>query len=387
MSVPISFALYTLVYIISTSILLFCQKVSHGKIKFGKGCHRKHKIVYLLPLLAGIPVIMMSTFRYGIGTDFDAFYYEYQWCAKNINSYDSLMQAVKGFNDEVGLIVLIKLGDVIFHSFQGFLFLASLLTVIPVIIAFIIFDSEHTPFCFLIYLLTLFPSSFNGIHQHIAVSLSLLAIVLGYKNCYIRALMLILAAMFFHKTAFITIACLVCIKISRRYPTLKLGAIILIACGCLIAYRYLIGMLIQIPSFSKYAYAFNEEYGYSINYLIMHLALKIPFLMIILLFYHNILQIDRRNMALICYVIMDFLGVFLAFHVRWAMRLQYYTLSVAPLISVSLFKALNRGSKKNNIIIIRTILIAIYIFRFVILYGVYRYDEIIPYSFVTTLMK
>lgn len=110
MSVPISFALYTLVYIISTSILLFYQKVSHGKIKFGKGCYRKHKIVYLLPLLAGIPVIMMSTFRYGIGTDFDAFYYEYQWCAKNINSYDSMMQAVKGFNDEVGLIVLIKLG-------------------------------------------------------------------------------------------------------------------------------------------------------------------------------------------------------------------------------------------------------------------------------------
>lgn len=92
-------------------------------------------------------------------------------------------------------------------------------------------------------------------------------------------------------------------------------------------------------------------------------------------------------MALICYVIMDFLGVFLAFHVRWAMRLQYYTLSVVPLVSVSLFKALNKGSKKNNIIIIRTILIAIYIFRFIILYGVYRYDEIIPYSFVTTLMK
>lgn len=66
-------------------------------------------------------------------------------------------------------------------------------------------------------------------------------------------------------------------KSIKKIPTLKLGTIILIASGCLIAYRYLIGMLIQIPSFSKYAYAFNEEYGYSINYLIMHLALKIPF--------------------------------------------------------------------------------------------------------------
>lgn len=386
MSAFSSYITYALTYIISTSILVLYQKINSKTIKFGNSQYCLKIIKIILIIFACIPVVMLATFRKGIGTDFDAFFYEYQWCAKNVVSYEQLLQASVNFNDEVGLLFLMKAGKMLFGSFQGFLFLASILTIGPVIVAFIMYDSKNVAFCFLIYLLTLFPSSFNGIHQHIAVALSLLAIVLAYKERFITSVIMILIAFFFHKTALVTFAFLICLKIFKRYPTLKLSVIVMIACFSLIGYKNLIQLVLNIPLLGKYSYAFNENYIYSINYLIMHSVLKIPLLFIMIVFYTTILKSDRKNTALVCYTVIDFLGIFLAFYIRWAMRLQYYTLAVAPLLILNISNAFNKHLKKKEAFLIKFLMIAVYIFRFIVLFGLYRYDEIIPYSFITIFM-
>ena len=155
MSVFGTYLLYFTVFIASGLLLLLFKKTYNYRFTL-----RSVEITWLfrgiLLVVAGIFPILLATFRYDTGTDFFSFLPEYRWSLKNINSLAMLQRGMFGYNDEAGLLLLMKISGEIFHSFQGFLFLASCLTVIPALCAFYIYDKECVDLCFFLYLILLF---------------------------------------------------------------------------------------------------------------------------------------------------------------------------------------------------------------------------------------
>ena len=134
-----------------------------------------------------------------------------------------------------------------------------------------------------------------------------------------------------------------------------------------------------VPFLAKYEYAFSENYEFSINFIIMHISFKLPLLMLALFCYKKLLKSDKRNLALLAYLFIDIVFVFSAFYMRWTMRMQYYTMAVAPLLISNMLSdySENTGNKK----ILKYILLLTYLIRFFVLFGIYKYDSVIPYAF------
>ncbi|MCI8782074.1 MAG: EpsG family protein [Dorea sp.] len=375
-----TYTLYIGVFLLTTAMLFLFKHTFKYKLKAGSiDLNFVFRLIFMIISL--MPLILMATYRYDTGTDYFSFESTYNWCMRNLDSFSQLQKAVLGFNDEPGMLILLRMGGTIFGSFQGFLFLASILTVVPALIAFIIYDNEHFDFCFLIYLFTLYLSSYNGIHQHIAVSWSLLAVVLAYKEKYLKAVLLILFVMLFHTTAVFTFVFLILILWSKRNIELKLHIVLLISIISIIGMQIILSLLSKMPLLARYEYAFNEHHVFSVNFIIMHMAFKIPLIVVMLLRYKKLIKNDRRTFALLAYTLFDAVFVFSAFYMRWSMRMQYYTLSVSPLLLINIFESYEEENNSNRVFI-KSALTITYIVRFFVLFGIYSYDSVIPYTFL-----
>lgn len=378
MSMISTYILYLSVFAFTAVMLYICRYTY--RINYSCGKLNVSNCIRIVSLLFSVSlVILLSTFRFNTGTDYSSFENEYRWCTNNLNSIDSLKIAVEGYGDEPGLFILMKIGELLFGSFHGFLFLSSILTVIPVLIAYYIFDNKYIHYSFLLYLLSLFLSSFNGIHQHISVSLCLLAIVLAYKKRYIFSILIIIFAYFFHQTALFSFVFLILIYLSRKKTIAKFYLIVVISILSAISMKFILSVMRVVPFLAKYEYAFSENYEFSINFIIMHISFKLPLLMLALFCYKKLLKSDKRNLALLAYLFIDIVFVFSAFYMRWTMRMQYYTMAVAPLLISNMLSdySENTGNKK----ILKYILLLTYLIRFFVLFGIYKYDSVIPYAF------
>jgi len=176
-----------------------------------------------------LPLVILFTFRYGVGEDYFSYLDDYNWYGPrefNVLPY--------GYT-EMGYGAINIIAYRLFNSYTGLLFLNSLLILLPAIWALILFDTKQFPIGLSIYLLTLFPSSFNGMRQHIAVSFTMLAIVLIYKGKMFKYIFCVLVAILFHKTSIIDFLFLFLCKNRRKNEYLKfIGMIILIVIGIIL---------------------------------------------------------------------------------------------------------------------------------------------------------
>jgi len=188
-------------------------------------------------------------------------------------------------------------------------------------------------------------------------------------------------AFLFHQTSIIAIVPLLIFKMVKKNAEFKLWFITLISVIGTVNVKILMEVATKIPFFARYIYALNENYEYSINYLIMHVSLKLPLLFITFLFYKKLVKSNKKDVALIYYMIFDILMVFMSFFIRWIMRMEYYSLAVVPFL-MSEITGTRRVVEKRDAVIINTVVVIAFIFRFIMLYGVYGYDDVIPYNYV-----
>lgn len=158
----------------------------------------KHPLILIL--LSSIPLLLISTFRVDVGTD----YLNYE--AAYFNSQNiTIMESLSAGNLEIGYLIINKIGY-LFKSFNFVLLLSSLLTLVIPIYAIDKYSKYDIRLFTFFYSLLYFFSAFNGIRQGIAMSIFFLAIFRYLKDDkktpYIIA---ILIASTFHMTALFTL--------------------------------------------------------------------------------------------------------------------------------------------------------------------------------------
>ena len=321
-----------------------------------------------------LPLVILFTFRYGVGEDYFSYLDDYNWYGPrefNVLPY--------GYN-EMGYGAINIIAYRLFNSYTGLLFLNSLLILLPAIWALILFDTKQFPIGLSIYLLTLFPSSFNGMRQHIAVSFTMLAIVLIYKGKMFKYIFCVLVAILFHKTSIIDFLFLFLCKNRRKNEYLKfIGMIILIVIG-IILIEPMMRVISKLPVISFYFNKYNDTYNaYSLTHYVVHSVFRLPLAFILLIYNKKIIEKNNKNLVIIICPFIDFIFIFMSKVIRWTIRMTYFTMAAMPL-SIMLIGSNDEIKDRDKKLVIFLLIITL-ILRFIALFGYADYDGIIPYQF------
>lgn len=321
-----------------------------------------------------LPLVILFTFRYGVGEDYFSYLDDYNWYGPrefNVLPY--------GYT-EMGYGAINIIAYRLFNSYTGLLFLNSLLILLPAIWALILFDTKQFPIGLSIYLLTLFPSSFNGMRQHIAVSFTMLAIVLIYKGKMFKYIFCVLVAILFHKTSIIDFLFLFLCKNRRKNEYLKfIGMIILIVIG-IILIEPMMRVISKLPVISFYFNKYNDTYNaYSLTHYVVHSVFRLPLAFILLIYNKKIIEKNNKNLVIIICPFIDFIFIFMSKVIRWTIRMTYFTMAAMPL-SIMLIGSNDEIKDRDKKLVIFLLIITL-ILRFIALFGYADYDGIIPYQF------
>jgi hypothetical protein len=145
-------------------------------------------------------------------------------------------------------------------------------------------------------------------------------------------------------------------------------------------------LIARIPLVAYYYYKYIGTRGVAtIMLFIVQTFFKLPITCILLMYSNQLIKYNKKNSALIIYTFFDYFFIFASHYIRWAIRMQYYTMLVAPFLFNLIDKLsaaeCDREKKCHNWKAIRLLVIITYITRFLIVFGYSRYDGIIPYNF------
>ena len=145
------------------------------------GQKRKNRLFLLISLL--IP-ILASGLRYNVGTDFKNYENIYNGIVPNLD--------LKGYMTygptELGIYFISNIG-IALNLDSWFMFTAfSALTILPIYYGIKNFNLKHLSTAYLLYLLVIFPVSFNAVRQLAAMSMVFLSVSLLYKRKNIAAI-------------------------------------------------------------------------------------------------------------------------------------------------------------------------------------------------------
>lgn len=332
-----------------------------------------------VPLFIGtiLPLILITTFRYNVGTDYENYEELYVFYSQNNGSIENLFHAGK----ELGYGLINWIAYHVFHSYEGVKFLSSLCVLIPALYALLKYDKKHFSVGWFLYLLSLYLSSFNGLRQHIAVSLCLLSIVLFYKGKWIKSILLVAVSTQFHLLSLFTLVLFGLFYFSKKRVNIKKFAFhvtIVIIAGLLVG--VLLKVFSNISIFRYYLEKYSDTFGaVTMMHFVTHISFKLPLSFIIFLYFDKLIENNKKNYPILLYSFFDYVFVLSSYYLRWAIRMQYYSMIAAPLIIIEIKKM--QVSKKTRTIAI-TLLIISYILRFAIIFGYSKYDAIVPYHFL-----
>ncbi|WP_415945777.1 EpsG family protein [Selenomonas montiformis] len=366
-----SLFLYGITFLVSILIASMLEK--QYCFNLGK-CELKNIADFTIIIFACLPLVILSTFRYGVGVDYFSYYDDYIVVLTqnySLNDFDFEMK-------EVGYTFITWLAINVFDSYRGLLFLSAWLTTVPVLIALLKYKRQYIVIGWSIYIITLYISSFNGIRQHIAVSIIMLALVYFYKNKLLKGLICTFIAYLFHYTALIALAFPLFIKCSRMSRKTQLIVLIGVFSLGILCMGLLMKILENVPLIyfylDKYSGTFDDM---SLMHYISNLAFKFPLVVLMICYYKKLIFDSKYNFALLAFLLLDMMFVFGSYYIKWIIRLQYYTMLAYPLVIVNI---ISNKSISNRKIILWLFIVWILI-RFVLWFGVAHYDSVIPYDY------
>jgi transmembrane protein EpsG len=179
------------------STIFYLVMFSLSALLFWYAEKRKNKIITTVSLL--IP-ILIGSLRYGVGTD----YFTYVSLFENIKN-QSFTDYITDGPTEIGFYVLGKLSHLITGN-ETFLFASfSVLTVLFFYLGLKNYKLAHKPLIFFLFLLTIYPGSFNIMRQSAAAAICFYAFSFILNRKPIKFTFWALIATTLHTSALITI--------------------------------------------------------------------------------------------------------------------------------------------------------------------------------------
>ena len=340
---------------------------------YQKYANTKSKKIILFTLIIIIP-LLVSTFRYNVGIDYNS-YREYY--STIINRYITGIEMPTQL--EYGFILLNILSYLIFKNAQGVFLLKSLLFLVFSIGGIIKFkDKISLPISVLIFMTFFYSASFNGVRQLIAVAIIFYSFSYALEKKFVKYLFFVLLACLFHKTAILaTFLYFIVPKDDKAVEVKnKIFNFSVIALTLLIPLikSVIINVFTYLNFYSTYLLDNGDK---SLNFLLY----IIPPLIIILLYEKKLIKSDYKNLFWIRLMLLQIPLQFAGYYIRYLDRMSLYV-SVSQLIIIPL---LLKVTNKSNSAYLRLFVIGWYIFYYLFVYVYLNGNGVYPYRYILGL--
>ena len=331
----------------------------------------KLKKLFIIFIMVLIPSILAGL-RYGIGTD----YFSYERIYNNYISMPNFnFYVYNGLSIEIGFFILVKISKIIFNSYSGFLFLSAFVTYFFAILSINRYGKyRYFGVMIFIYFILLYAPSFNIVRQMVSVSI----IIYGFKyienKSFFKYLLIVLLALSFHTSALFCLSFYFLNINSTNFSKTKKTIIIILAITIPFIFDYLFNVLSKMLIFSKYIMVYENIVGYSYRY--SAIIIRIPIIIAILLFRKRLILHDKNNQLYLLIYLLEFTCVLLSFHMKWAVRFIYYCM-ISEIILVPQIISIVKGKNKLFTLFYFGLY---YILYFIIVFGLWKNDGIIPYQ-------
>lgn len=359
-----SVIVYSLSFLLTCMMLHTLQKLNICLKVSLLNKNRKYKVKFnlLVSSLVFFPVILISAFRFQVGTDYET-YAEF-FRVQSIYP----VAATKYTGVEYVFRVLTKC--ISYFSIENKVYFGILAILIFYFIYIFIQKQkesmEITYFCFF-YLCIYCGMSFNIIRQTIAISICVYAINYYIEKKWVFYTLLVIVASAFHLSALFLLPCyfLQYLDIGRWRRLLRKLFII----GIIIFAFYYKQILNLLTVYAGYI-TFERMHYSAILYLFDKIIFAFP-----LLFMYK--KIDYKYKKLIYLVIVDIILVIPMFYIEYFYRFSYYFLAVYGMIVANYLK---KEQKKRNYKYIKIYYIACLLIYFSIHYIYLNNHGMFPYT-------
>ena len=333
------------------------------------GQKRKNRLFLLISLL--IP-ILASGLRYNVGTDFKNYENIYNGIVPNLD--------LKGYMTygptELGIYFVSNIGLAL-NLDSWFMFTVfSALTILPIYYGIKNFNLKHPSTAYLLYLLVIFPVSFNAVRQLAAMSMVFLSVSLLYKRKNIAAIVPFIVATLTHKSSLILAIFLPIILLFIHKTTFKfreifsmfvIGVVVLLS-GSVVFSTFMQSSILS--DYSQYASTSNAAAG---SILILKIVIFSVFLAFTIMGKLQKLEYSRL------FVVMSFLeiamlviGLSSVDISRFAMYFSVFSLLLIP----SVTESFTRQAQRPILLLVLLYGLAMFFIQYFILKG----SDIFPYQ-------
>ena len=333
------------------------------------GQKRKNRLFLLISLL--IP-ILASGLRYNVGTDFKNYENIYNGIVPNLD--------LKGYMTygptELGIYFISNIG-IALNFDSWFMFTAfSALTILPVYYGIKNFNLKHPSTAYLLYLLVIFPVSFNAVRQLAAMSMVFLSVSLLYKRKNIAAIVPFIAATLMHKSSLILVIFLPIILLFIHKTTFKFREIFsmfVIGVAVLLSGSVIFSTFIQssiLSDYSQYASTSNAAAG---SILILKIVIFSVFLVFTIMGKLQKLEYSRLFVAMsFLEIAMLVIGLSSVDISRFAMYFSVFSLLFIP----SMTEVFTRQVQRPILLLVSLYGLIMFFMQYFVLKG----SDIFPYQ-------
>lgn len=328
------------------------------------------KYIVCMGVIILVPTLV-AALRDNVGRDFAS--YEYLF-GMYVNSATFNNIRFGGYNIEILIYYLCKVGYFLFHDFHGFLFIVAFLSYGIALKSFKRHYSDaFFPIMVYAYFMCLLGPSYNIIKQILAVSV----VTFGFKYIEerkpINYLLIITIAALCHTSAiFCVVFYFFC---SSKQSDNKIRQILIV--GIAMAAPFMFSTAFQLMGnfsiFAKYSslYATDFEANVNVNRLLPHL----PIAAVIGYNCKKLLDCNYKNSMYLCIYLFKFVALALSFYTDYSFRLMYYCIPAEIILVGKLIKA-SQGYPRLFYTIFSSFYYLVY---FIFSFFVLGLDGIFPY--------
>lgn len=357
-------------FAIGLSVFFSLCDFRNGKLIIGKEIGRKYSLIHMVVI--SLPIILLASYRYCVGTDYLRYYTTYNKAAY-INISDTVLQYyTNGFNVEGGMPGIQIIGHLaqLFGSVQLFFGAMEALIIIPALFFFFRFEkSIDCPFVLFLFLIENITSGFNVIKQYIACSIVLFSLVFVYERKPIKFFITVLVAMLFHFTAFVAIP--IYYLWNKRYEigTTKKILIVLFSILSIFAVSY----------FARMIGGRWEDYTTSRGSKNLSFFISLAWMFLFIIFSKELTELTPKNDLLVVMYIVGTIFSAIGFWQIFTKRLSIYFLYPSSLIIGQITDAITNKKTRQ---IVKTSIVLYEIIMFTYSSMVLKQGGIFPYQLI-----
>lgn len=362
MGIAQSYILYYTVIILTTSMVFISGILDNTS--------RTKKIGRFLFWLSILLPVIISGYRYGIGTD----YFNYERIYYNLGLSDDLIGNIGNTRLEPGWVVFNYLIKIMFDDVR-YVFLASSLLIWLFNFKAIYDNRKYISIgiAVLILLTTLYNPSFNMVRQSLAMAIIMLSIKPIIDKRPIKFYIIILLAMSFHYTAIIFLPAYWIVNNASQATALAKRTFVIIGSIFLIFITpTLMEFLTSFEFLSYYSHYELELESLGVG----NIIIKSP---IILLIVFNLKKLYEKNNPMQLFIILYFIGLILEFYGYFAQYINRIALFYEMIQIFILAAIIKSQTNKYEKLIYSSLVVAYFIGWFTYRIIILNHHQTIPY--------